>query len=283
MASRPAPAGRDGPPGKPTVVEIVTDLAAEHAALDEIVADMAAPHWARPTPSAGWTVADQIGHLARFDRAATLAVTDPAAFTAEVAGVLEALGRGEDPIAAAVAESRRLDPATLLRSWRDARAGLLAAAGTLSEQARLPWYGPSMGAVSFLTARLMETWAHGQDVADALGAERPPTDRLRHVAQLGVITRSWSYAVRGATMPGEAVRVRLRSPSGGVWQWSSDAEQSIEGDAVDFCLVVTQRRHVADTGLAVQGDAAADWMRVAQAFAGTPTTGPAPRGRGGPA
>jgi uncharacterized protein (TIGR03084 family) len=278
MASRPALGDHEGPPRKPTVAEIVTDLAAEHAALDDLVADLPAQRWARPTPSAGWTVADQIGHLAHFDRAATLAATDEAGFTAEVAGVLDAIGRGEDPMATAVAQSRLLDPATLLRSWRDARAELLTAASALPEQARLPWYGPSMGAVSFLTARLMETWAHGQDVADALGAERLPTDRLRHVAQLGVITRSWSYAVRGATVPAEAIRVRLHAPSGAVWQWNRDAEQAIEGDAVDFCLVVTQRRHFADTGLAVQGEAAADWMRVAQAFAGLPTVGPPPRG-----
>lgn len=278
MTSRPEPADPEGPPRKPTVIEIVADLAAEQSALDDIVAELEAPGWARPTPSAGWTVADQIGHLAYFDRSATLAATDAGGFAVEVGGVLEAIGRGEDPMAAAVEQSRLLDAATLLRSWRVARADLLSAAGALSEQTRLPWYGPPMGAVSFLTARLMETWAHGQDVADALGATLLPTDRLRHVAQLGVITRGWSYTVRGATAPDEGVRVRLHAPSGAVWQWNRDAEQSIEGDAIDFCLVVTQRRHVADTGLAVHGDAAADWMQVAQAFAGLPTVGPAARG-----
>jgi hypothetical protein len=35
--------------------------------------------------------------------------------------------------------------------------------------------------------------------------------------------------------------------------------------------VVTQRRHLADVGLDVIGEAAADWMAKAQAFAGTAT------------
>ena len=60
-----------------------------------------------------------------------------------------------------------------------------------------------MSARSFLTARLMETWAHGQDVVDALGADRPPTDRLRHVAHIGVGARAFSYVANGVTMPDE--------------------------------------------------------------------------------
>jgi uncharacterized protein (TIGR03084 family) len=267
----------EGQPGKPTVEEIVADLAGEHAALDDIVADLAAHGWSLPTPSTGWSVADQIGHLAYFDRAAALAIREPDAFAAEVAQAFEAIGRGEDPLADVVEQARTLDHAELLASWRHARAELLTAAGDLAAGSRLPWYGPSMGAVSFLTARLMETWAHGHDVAEALGVERVATDRLRHVAQLGVITRGWSYGVRGATPPAEAVGTRLRAPSGAMWVWGGEADQWVEGDALDFCLVVTQRRNVADTRLTVHGPAAADWMRVAQAFAGGPTLGPPPR------
>jgi uncharacterized protein (TIGR03084 family) len=148
----------------------------------------------------------------------------------------------------------------------------------LDDDTRVEWYGPSMGAKSFLTARLMETWAHGQDVCDAVGATRAPSDRVRHIAQLGVITRGWSYVVRGETAPDVPVRVELTAPSGALWAWGADdTGEQIAGRAIDFALVVTQRRHVDDTDLAVDGDAALDWMRKAQAFAGTPTTGPAPR------
>ena len=136
-----------------------------------------------------------------------------------------------------------------------------------------------MSAKSFLTARLMEVWAHGQDIVDAVGTTRQPTDRLRHIAQLGVITRSWSYTVRGEQPPSTDVRVVLVAPSGDEWTWGSDeALDRITGSAEDFCLVVTQRRHVADTELVVNGDAATEWMSKAQAFAGGPTNGPAPRG-----
>ncbi len=284
MAAPSPPAGGArhdaGEVAKPTVAEIVADLEAEHAALDVIVADRPPGDFARATPSPGWSVRDQVGHLSYFDHTATLAIVDPEAFGAEVTALIEALGRGEDPMAAAVARYRLLSPPDLLETWRRSRSGLIAAARSLDDRARLPWYGPAMGAVSFLSARLMETWAHGQDVADALGVDRPATDRLRHVAQLGVITRSWSYAVRGKVAPEVAVRVRLRAPSGATWQWQQGAHQSIEGDALDFCLVVTQRRNVADTGLVVEGEAAAEWMRLAQAFAGPPTEGPPPRAPG---
>jgi uncharacterized protein (TIGR03084 family) len=271
----------EGPPGKPTVEEITADLADEHAALDHIVADLSAHAWSLPTPSTGWSVADQIGHLAYFDRAGALAIREPEAFAAEVALALEAIARGEDPMADVVVQARTLDNVELLASWRHARAELLTAAAGLATGARVPWYGPSMGAVSFLTARLMETWAHGHDVAVAIGVEPVATDRLRHIAQLGVITRRWSYGVRGATAPAETVGARLRAPSGATWVWENEADQWVEGEALDFCLVVTQRRNVADTRLTVQGSAAAEWMRVAQAFAGAPTLGPPPRPRRG--
>lgn len=273
--------GRGGAAGgRPAVADLVTDLAAEQAALDALVAYLSPDGWLTETPSAGWTVADQIGHLAYFDEAGTLAMNDPDAFVARVADALGAIGRGEDPIALAVEQLRTLAPDDLLARWRDARTDLLGAAGDLPAGMRVPWYGPSMGAVSFLTARLMETWAHGEDVAEALGERRVPTDRLRHIAQLGVLTRGWSYAVRGAEPADKPVAVRLRGPSGAAWHWDEGADEWVDGDALDFCLVVTQRRHVADTGLVVHGDAAAGWMRIAQAFAGAPTDGPPPGVRG---
>jgi uncharacterized protein (TIGR03084 family) len=135
-----------------------------------------------------------------------------------------------------------------------------------------------MAARSFITARLMETWAHGQDVVDALGARREPSSRLRHVAHIGVRARPYSYAVRGLTMPDGDVRVELLAPCGECWSWGDEAASArVTGRAEEFCLVVTQRRNVADTSLRAEGAEAEEWLRIAQAFAGGAGPGRPPR------
>ncbi|MEO6653083.1 MAG: TIGR03084 family metal-binding protein [Ilumatobacteraceae bacterium] len=261
------------------VSEVLDDLVAEQQALDVIVDDLDIAQWAVPTPSPRWTVADQIGHLTFFDTSAALAIADAPAFAAHKAELVSAFASELAVDEATLSTFRTLDPAAQLEAWRHARLDLQAAADTLADDSRVEWYGPSMGSKSFLTARLMEVWAHGQDICDAVGAEREPTDRLRHIAQLGVITRGWSYVVRGERPPDDDVRVELTAPSGETWTWGSDrADSSVVGSAEDFCLVVTQRRHLDDTGLAVTGGNAKDWMHKAQAFAGAATTGPTPTG-----
>ncbi len=269
-------------PPRPSAAAITADLVAEQDALDAVVADLDEAGWASATPSPGWSVADQIGHLAYFDRTAALAINDTDAFVAHRAELFGAAGAAsadpDDADDATLSWARALSPADLLASWREARAELAAAAATLADDDRVEWYGPSMGARSFLTARLMEAWAHGQDVVDTVGGDRAATDRLFHIAQLGVITRGWSYAVRGREQPEAEVAVVLEAPDGDRWHWAEDASDRVEGTALDFCLVVTQRRHLDDTGLRVTGPAAEEWMAIAQAFAGGPTDGPAPRG-----
>jgi len=163
----------------------------------------------------------------------------------------------------------------LLAQWRANRLTLGRVASELDDNARIAWYGPSMGAKSFLTARLMEAWAHGQDIVDTLGVEREATDRLRHITQLGFITRGWTYMNRGLEAPDVSIRVELTSPSGDLWKFGpDDAEETIVGPAEDFCLVTTQRRHVDNTDLTVTGASARDWMEKAQLFAGPPSDGP---------
>lgn len=241
-------------------MDLVDDLAAEHAALDAVVGPLEAAAWDAPTPAPGWAIRHQIAHLAYFDEQGAIAASDPDRF---------------DPGAATdtMGPHWSLPARDLLATWRAARAAMLAAFADLDPKARLPWYGPSMGARSFLTARLMETWAHGVDVTDALGLAPSASERLRHVAHLGVATRGWSYVVRGQEAPAADVFVSLRAPGGETWEWGdADATDRVSGDALDFCLVVTQRRPVAATGLVVTGPAAEGWMAVAQIFAGDATT-----------
>jgi uncharacterized protein (TIGR03084 family) len=244
----------------PSAADLLADLAAEHAALDARVATLDDDGWRSPTPSEGWTVADGVSHLAFFDRTAVLALTDPDAFTAHLSSM--AAGPPEPDVAL----GRSGDHAALLGSWREGRAALLAAAGAADPSVRVPWYGPAMSFASFVSARLMETWAHGQDVADALG--RPPveSDRLRHVIHLGVGARAYSFRVRGLTDPGDPVRVEATDRG---WSWGpADAADRVAGSALGLALVLTQRRHRADTDVTVAGPTATAWMAIAQAFAG---------------
>jgi uncharacterized protein (TIGR03084 family) len=253
-------------------MKVLDDLVAEQQALDDVVAGLSSEAWAAPTPAPGWAVRDQIAHLTYFDGTARLAIVDPDAFKESVTQLFAA---GVDYEGQTL--FRDLSVAELLSTWRSGRAALAEAAGELAEDTRIPWYGPSMSAKSFVTARLMECWAHGQDVVDAVGGRREATDRLRHIAQLGFITRKWSYVNRGLEVPDADVHVALTAPSGEVWQWGpEDAADVVSGRAEDFCLVVTQRRHVDDTALKVEGEVARDWMEKAQAFAGPPTERPRP-------
>lgn len=264
-----------------SVTEITDDLVAEQRSLDTVVAELDDEQWSLDTPSPGWTVTDQIGHLAFFDGTATLAIADPDGFVTHRNDLIGRLGDAGAVDEIALGPFRELTPSERLAEWRRRRDELETAARGLADDTRIEWYGPSMGAKSFLTARLMEAWAHGQDVCDTVGAAREPTDRLRHIAQLGVITRGWTYASRGLEQPVDDVRVELTAPSGTVWTWGpADAPATIRGPALDFCLVVTQRRHRDDTALALTGHAATDWMSKAQAFAGPPTDGPSARAAG---
>ena len=254
--------------------EICDDLTAEHEALDAIVADLDEAGWRHATPAAGWTVADGVSHLWFFDGTATQAAVDPAAFEVSKQALLAGTATGADP---SVEPGRAISGAELLTHWRTDRRRLVDALARLDPSQRLPWYGPAMAARSFATARLMETWAHGQDVVDALGVERASTHRLKHIAHIGVRARPFAYAINGRTLPAGDLRVELAGPDGEVWTWGDDAAvDRIEGDALDFCLLVTQRRHLADTALRVTGAGAVEWAGFAQAFAGGPGAGRRP-------
>ncbi|MET9436158.1 TIGR03084 family metal-binding protein [Streptomyces sp. NPDC006551] len=252
-------------------VVVLDDLRSESEEVDRLVRELSDERWAAPTPAEGWTVAHQIAHLAWTDRAALLAVTDPGAFAAEAEKALAAPDRFVDEGAA---EGAALAPAVLLDRWRDGRERLERALREAPPGSRFPWYGPPMSAASMGTARLMETWAHGQDIADTLGVVREPTARLRHVAWIGVRARDYAYLVRGIEAPPEPFRVELTAPDGEEWVYGPpDAAQKITGPALDFCLLVTQRVHRDDTALTAVGEDAERWLGIAQAFAGPAGTG----------
>ena len=253
------------------VGELLRDLAAESTALESVVAGLEDTAWLGPTPAEGWTVAHQIAHLAWTDEQALFAATDPEGFRRALAGSAAAPGDAVDDAAAAGAKE---EPARLLTRWRRSRQALAEALAALPEGARLPWFGPPMSAASMATARLMETWAHGLDVTDALRQAPSVSVRLRHVAHLGVRTRDFAFGQHGLAVPAEPFRVELAAPDGDTWTWGPpDAPRRVTGPVLDFCQLVTQRRHRADLALTAIGGEADRWLDIAQAFAGRPGAG----------
>ncbi|MFF3574103.1 TIGR03084 family metal-binding protein [Nocardia jiangxiensis] len=251
---------------------LLRDLKYETDLLVDYLSCSAELAWDAKTPADGWAIRDQVSHLAYFDDCAHLALTDAGRFRVE-ADRLMALGPDfPDRVAEA---HRHMSPRELLNWFDESRSRLLTAFDTEDPRRRLPWFGPDMSAASSATARLMETWAHGQDIYDALGVEHPLSPGLRNIAHLGVSTFAFAHRLNNLEVPTEPVRVELdASESDGVWTWGpADAENRVTGPAEDFVLVVTQRRHPDDTKLNIIGTVARVWMSIAQAFAGAPGTG----------
>jgi len=257
-----------------SMVELTDGLSAETDDLRALVAGLDEAGWDTPTPAVGWAIRDQVSHLAYFDDAARTAIADPGRFTAERDAAMADIDGMTERVAAT---NRDRTGAELLEWLAEARAGLIEAARAADPDLRTPWYGPPMSVASQVTARIMETWAHGQDVADALGVVRTPTGRLRHVAFLGVRTLPNSFLSHHLDVPAEPVRVELVGPAGDRWDYGpADAPDRVCGPAVDFALAVTQRRHLDDLALVVTGPVATRWMSMAQAFAGPPGPGRPP-------
>lgn len=262
--------------------QVLADLAAESDQLDRAVADLEETGWRRPTPADGWDVASQIAHLAWTDEAAQAAASDKEAWDRLV---LEALEDPERAVDNAAIMGGAVRPAELLDRWRRSRAGLATALREVPAGTKLPWFGPPMSPTSMATARFMETWAHALDVHTALGEVPAPTDRLKHVAHLGIRTRNFAFGIHQLTPPTDDFRVELTAPSGEVWVWgpedTEDTVQTVTGSAYDFAQLVTQRVHRDDTDLVATGADAETWLGIAQAFAGPPGNGRAPAGGGG--
>lgn len=253
----------------------IVDFQAEAAELGQILEPLSASDWHRVTQFKGYTINDVLRHLHQGDHMALAA--------AEGAEVFEALRevrrvRRQGGVSArddARLEFGHLADRALLDAWRTTLAALCQKLAALPADARLKWAGPDMGVRMFTTARQMEVWSHGHEIADLLGIDRAPTDRLENIAVIGVRTFGWTFVNRGLSVPGEPPRVRLTAPSGAIWEWHAGSQSgSVTGTALHFAQVVTQVRSLADTQLVVNGDVAQRWMAIAQCFAGPPEDPP---------
>ena len=251
---------------------LLRDLQKESDWLLDRLYDLTPESWDIPTPADGWAIRDQVSHLAFFDDFAYLALTEPDRFRVEAARLM---ARGND-FPDRVAEDYRHTSSVELLDWFSSSRGRLVTVFEADDaRRRLPWFGPDMSVASSATARLMETWAHGQDIYDALEIAHPISPGLRSIAHLGVSTFAFAHRLNGVEVPPEPVRIELDAPDfDEIWAWGpEDATNRVLGPAEDFVLAVTQRRHLTDTELKVEGDVAMGWMGIAQAYAGAPGRG----------
>ncbi len=249
------------------------DFQAEAHALATLLVDLSAADWTRMTQFKNWTVNDVMVHLHFWNMAADMSYTDPDRFAALMA---EALPAFKDQGMRAFENAQVLERGhELFSAWFELVDDMANRWENVDGKTRLAWAGPDMSAQSMMTARQMETWAHGQEIFDLFGREQPQDDRLQNIVFLGVNTFGWSHQVHAQPVPETLPELRLTAPSGEIWSYgAAESGELIEGDAVEFAQVVTQTRNIADTSLSVVGPVATHWMRIAQCFAGPPETPP---------
>jgi uncharacterized protein (TIGR03084 family) len=253
------------------------DFREESEALFVLLNPLDEQDWERKTQFKNWTLNDVVAHLHLGNYAADLSLKDSAAFGDFMRSLTAANQEDRGHLAATHAWLEGTKNRALLERWHDFSREMANRFGVADPKKRVQWVGPDMSVRSSITARLMETWAHGQAVYDLLGKARSEADRIKGIAVLGVHTFGWTFANRGLAVPADRPYVRLTAPSGMLWEWNiSTQENRVEGSAVEFCQVVTQVRNIADTKLNVVGKTATFWMSIAQCFAGPPEDAPAP-------
>lgn len=256
------------------------DFRAESRALAGILEDLPEADLHRVTQFKDWTIDHVLGHLHLFNSAAEISLKGEAEFSTFITPIVQEMQRGKSILEVQFPWLDGLSGKALFDAWRQGAESCADAFAQADPKARVKWVGPEMSALSSITARQMETWAHGQEVFDLLGLERKEEDRIRNIAHLGVSTFGWTFINRKEPVPTPAPFVELTGPSGEIWQWNDvQAENSVKGSAVEFCRVVTQVRNVVDTELAVRGEVAKRWMEIAQCFAGPANAPPAPGSR----
>ena len=252
------------------------DYLAEVDELSNLLRDQLESIFLKKTLFKSWTVNDVIGHLYMFDFAALKSLQNENEFAKIYSNVSSHLDQGMSLLESQYPFLTELSGKNLFERWYGNSRKLGAAFAGADPSVRLKWFGPEMSAKSSITARQMETWAHGQEIFDVLGVKRTAHDRIKNICHLGVATFGWSFTNRGLKVPDHTPYVRLISPSGKIWEWGdSGSSSSINGNASEFAEVVTQVRNVQDTKLKSEGAIAKNWMKIAQCFAGQPENPPA--------
>jgi uncharacterized protein (TIGR03084 family) len=259
----------------------VRDLRAEGDELYNVLKRMDSSYWTQVSTFKDWTIWDVLAHLHFSDYMALTCLKSASDFKALKDDIVKARAMGGITKQWLMrGREHALPGPELLQRWRTMFIDMCEQLAAADPNERFVWVGPGMKARMFTTARQMETWAHGWEVYDLMGLRRKHSDRLRHIATIGVRTYAWTFTNRKLPVPEPAPYVRLQAPSGAIWEFNDpDSDHRIGGSALEFCQVVTQVRNVADTRLTIQGDSAVAWMNIAQCFAGPPEDPPTPGSR----
>ncbi|MCA3239428.1 MAG: TIGR03084 family protein [Curvibacter sp.] len=248
--------------------------------LAALLADLPEDGFNATTQFKDWSIIDILAHLHHLNAACEASLDGQVAFDAFIAPMIRNMATG------GMRAAHRIwigdcSGSALLSAWLTGANRLARKAVAADPEVRFPWFGPPMKSLSAISARQMETWAHGQELFDLLGVERIETDRIRNISHLGVITIPFAFRIRRLEIPDPPICVSLVAPSGAVWTWNDGiaATDRISGSAVDFCRTATQTRNVADTQLFLTGEFARTWGRIAQCFAGGPEDPPPPGSR----
>ena len=252
-------------------MEQAIDFLEESRQLYKLLISRQKSDYYKKTQFKNWTIDQVLGHLHIFNHAANISLKTPDEFERFFSPISKAMSSGMKLVDTQVDWLGGLSGRHLLDAWWTGVVETSENYFVADPRARLKWVGPKMSARSSITARQMETWAHGQEIFDILGQKRVEHDRVKNIVHLGVATFGWTFENRQMTIPHQSPYVRLRSPSGLIWEWNDYSKTSvIEGSAVDFASVVTQTRNIRDTSLKITGEVSKRWMNMAQCFAGPP-------------
>ena len=222
-----------------------------------------------------WTINDVLYHLHVWNIAALLSLKNENEFKEFMQNFMEAVKSGNSAREYEKILSDNTEGLDLLNLWKETYEKISNEFAKSDPKKRVKWAGPDMSVRSSITARHMETWAHGQEIFDQLGFERIDTDRIKNIVVIGVNTFGWTYINRNLSIPEKMPKLSLLSPSNELWEWNEDNEEDvISGSATEFSQVVTQVRNINDTSLKVSGKIANEWMSIAQCFAGPPENPP---------
>ena len=252
------------------------DFLEEYLDLHALVEPLSADALEQTTGFKSWTIETVIRHLTFWNRMALWALAEPERLVTALEPLMAGMRAGKS-LPQLEGDSITLSGRALVSAWHTSCEETAHAYQHADPSTRCAWVGPSMSARSCITARQMETWAHGQAIYDCLGRDRVNTDRLHTIVVLGVNTYEWTFKVRGQEAPAPKPSLALTAPSGEAWTFGDpQPDNCVSGSAEAFAQVVTQTRHVSDTSLVVTGEPATLWMASAQCFAGGAATPPAP-------